>query len=154
MLQSVGASLRHFVDEDDPSYENTVILFGQKGSDQKNEIKKYLSSKCSKCSNSLKGSKSKSIKSCFYFYLIFNFQFSSEKAGGSARQPAHWLLGIWWNTVQLSWEKVRIKTNSKPTISQTETPLFERHPQKCVAKHVSILPTVWISPFKFQISSF
>ena len=30
MLQSVGASLRHLVDEDNSSYEDTVILLGQK----------------------------------------------------------------------------------------------------------------------------
>ena len=38
MLQSVGAPLRHLVDEDNSSNENTVILLGQKWPDQKTEI--------------------------------------------------------------------------------------------------------------------
>ena len=42
MLQSVGAPLRHLVDEDNSSDENAVILLGQKWSEQKTEINKYF----------------------------------------------------------------------------------------------------------------
>ena len=46
------------------------------------------------------------------------------------------------------------KHRARPQFLRLRRHFFERCPQKCVAKHASVLPTLGISPFEFQLSSF